>query len=391
MKGHLRARDRRKVGGKKKPCNTWQLVVEGERDADGKRLQHYRSFRGDRAEADRALRQFLSELETGYVGDGDRLTVAEFVEQWLLHTATRVRASTVARYRQLLERRVVPAVGSLKLRELRPMHIQRLYDVALHSGNDRKNKTALSGRTVVHLHRVLYAAMKQARQWGLIVANPCESVEPPRPVNREMRALNVDEARKLVDAARGTRLLTPIILTLAGGFRRGEVLALSWDSIDFERSTVRVARSLNPDGSFSEPKTARGRRAVGLPPFAFAALRSLKVIQNQERLAAGPAYDDRGLVFADPLGGAWKPASISTLFHAICKRAGIGHVRFHDLRHTAASLLIERGVPITAVAALLGHANTSTTLTTYAHAIKGSEDAASRAMEGVFGNLGSAG
>jgi hypothetical protein len=115
-------------------------VVEGERDADGKRLQHYRSFRGDRAEADRALRQFLSELETGYVGDGDRLTVAEFVEQWLLHTATRVRASTVARYRQLLERRVVPAVGSLKLRELRPMHIQRLYDVALHSGNDRKTR-----------------------------------------------------------------------------------------------------------------------------------------------------------------------------------------------------------------------------------------------------------
>jgi len=333
----------------------------------------------------------LSELETGFVGDGDRLTVAEFIEQWLQHSASRVRASTLARYRQLLERRVVSAVGSQKLRELRPMHIQRLYDVALRSGNDRKNGSPLSGRTVVHLHRVLFAAMKQARKWELIAANPCESVEPPRPVHREMRALNADEARKLVEAARGTRLLTPIVLALAGGFRRGEVLALSWDSVDFERATVRVSRSLNPDGSFSEPKTARGRRVVGLPPFAFAALRSLKVTQIQERLSAGAAYDDRGLVFADPLGGAWKPASITTLFSSICKRAGIGHVRYHDLRHTAASLLIERGVPITTVAALLGHANTSTTLTTYAHVIKGSEDAAARAMEGVFGNLGTAG
>jgi integrase len=99
---------------------------------------------------------------------------------------------------------------------------------------------------------------------------------------------------------------------------------------------------------------------------------------------AGAAYADQGLVFADALAGPWKPSSISTLFHAICKRAGLGHVRFHDLRHSAASLLIERGIPVTTVAAMLGHANTPTTLSVYAHAIKGAEQVAALAMDGIL-------
>jgi integrase len=369
---------------------TWQLVVEAERDAEGRRVQLYRPFHGEKADAQRALRAFLSEVETGFTGDADQLTVSEYLERWLQHTTTRVRPGTVARYRQLLQRCVAAPAGSLKLRELRPMHIQRIYEQALKTGNERSGG-ALAARTVNHLHRALFAAMKQARKWGLIVSNPCESVEPPRAVNREMRSLNESESRKLMAAAKGTRLYVPIVLSLSVGLRRGECLGLGWDAVDFPRGVIRISRSLQPDGKFSEPKTARSRRSVALPAFAIAALKAHKVAQNADRLAAGSSYADNGLVFADAFGAAWKPASITTLFHGICKRAGIGHVRFHDLRHTAASLMIERGVSITTVALLLGHANTSTTLSTYAHAIKGAEEAGARAMDALFKGIETAG
>jgi integrase len=141
---------------------------------------------------------------------------------------------------------------------------------------------------------------------------------------------------------------------------------------------------LQRDGSLADPKTPRSRRDIALPRTVVEALRRLKVAQDKIRLAIGPAYVDRGLVFADEVGGSWNADAISTLYRGTIKRAGVGKLRFHDLRHTAASLMVEQGLPITTVAAILGHANTSTTLSVYAHAIKGSEHGAAVLMEGIL-------
>jgi integrase len=230
---------------------------------------------------------------------------------------------------------------------------------------------------------VLFSALKQAVRWRLVPTNVAEAVEPPRIRRTEMRTLDAAEVRRLLSAAQGSRLYEVILIAVTTGMRRGEILGLRWADVDFDRSRITVSSALQLDGSLAEPKTPRSRRDVGMPTTLRDVLRTHKARQNEDKLALGAGYVDRGLVFANESGGSWKADGISTLYRGIVKRAGLGTLRFHDLRHTAASLMLEEGLPITTVAAILGHANTSTTLSVYAHAIKGSEQGAAVLMEGI--------
>ncbi len=199
-----------------------------------------------------------------------------------------------------------------------------------------------------------------------------------------MRTLDRAQALKLISTSIGTRLHLPILIAVSVGLRRGEALGLKWSDVSFVKNTLTVARSLQPDLTFVAPKTAAGHRTVHMPADLAEALRHHKVEQNERRLAAGEGYKDQGLIFSDIAGGPWKPASIATLFRTIAKRAALGHLRFHDLRHTCASLLIDAGFPITTVAQIMGHASAAVTASIYAHAIpKTSEDAAV-AMDGIL-------
>jgi len=180
---------------------------------------------------------------------------------------------------------------------------------------------ALSGRSVLHIHRVLFAAFQRAVTLRLISSNPCMS-EAPTAKKFKPRTLTAEEGRKLIAAAEGTRLHLPIMLALSCGLRRGEVCAIKWSGIDFERGTLHISESLQGDATFAPPKTERSRRTIALPASALAALRLHKAKQNAERLKEGELYRDLGLVFAYTLGEPWKPSSIATLFGAIAKRAG---------------------------------------------------------------------
>lgn len=384
MKGHLRSRDRRKIASRKSSCRRWQLVVEDGRDERGKRRQRYRSFDGTKADAERALRKFIDEIETGFSTGVKSVTVFGYFERWLVHVASRVRPRTIASYRQLADLHINPYLGKAKLTELRPMHVQDLYKTLLESGRRTGKGGKLSANSVVHVHRVLFMALRQAVRWRLVSMNVAEAVEPPRIRRIEMRTLEAAEVQALLEKARGSRLYEPILLAVTTGLRRGEILGLQWTDIDLERGRLSVSRSLQGDGSLAETKTARSRREVALPNTVLEALRRHKTRQNSLKLALGPAYVDRGFVFAMNFGESWKPDGISTLYRTIVNRAKLGRLRFHDLRHTAASLMLDQGLPITTVAAVLGHANTSTTLSLYAHAIKGSEQAAAVMMEGIL-------
>lgn len=384
LKGHVRARDRRKTTGPKKPCRRWQLVVEDGHDEAKRRQQRYRSFEGTKPEAERALRKFIEEVESGFVGAGDDLTTTAYFERWIEHCSTRVRPRSLTSYRQLWELHLSPHLGKKKLRDLRPMDVQELYAKLQRSGRRTKKGGALSANTVLHVHRVLSMALKQAVRWRLVSVNVADAVEPPRIQRTEMRTLDRAEVQKLLGAAKNSRLYEPILLAISTGMRRGEILGLKWSDIDLEKSRLRVARSLQPDRSLAEPKTVRSRREISLPATTVGAIRQLKVRQNKLKLKLGSGYADQGFVFANELGAAWVPDSISTLFQSIVRHAELGKLRFHDLRHTAASLLLEKGTPITTVAQILGHANTSTTLSVYAHAVKGSSQVAASVMEGIL-------
>jgi integrase len=192
-----------------------------------------------------------------------------------------------------------------------------------------------------------------------------------------------------ISGARGTRLHPFITLALYTGARRGELLGLTWPLVNLDAGRITIAYSLSDDGTLAEPKRERSRRTIVLPVAAVSALRAHKATQAAKQLAKGPLYIDQGFVFADEIGRPWKLDSHATLFRAIAKRAGIGtDLHIHTLRHTFASLALRAGVPITTLAAILGH-DTTMLMRVYGHQIPSAEDTAAKALQQAF--AGSAG
>jgi integrase len=210
-------------------------------------------------------------------------------------------------------------------------------------------------------------------------------VKPPRPVPKEMVALSADETRRLLEAAGGDRLEALYILAVHTGMRQGEVLALRWQDVDMESTVMSVRRTLTRSGGkvvFGEPKTKKSRRSIRLTPQAVEALRSHLERQLEDMEILGDHYQDQGLVFTTNTGGPINPSNLrQRSFAQLLKRAGLPHMRFHDLRHTCATLLLSRGVHPKFVQELLGHATIAITLDTYSHVMPSMGDATAMAME----------
>jgi integrase len=291
-----------------------------------------------------------------------------------------VSPSTYSRDKYLLANHVKPALGRVKLRNLSAMHLQRLYRDKLDA--------RLSPATVQKIHHVIHKALLQALRWDLIARNPADAVKAPSPATEEMRPLSADEARRLLDAAKGYRLEALYVLVVHTGMRRGELLGLKWSDVDLEGGTVSVRRTLtrtdNGKGvALGDPKTKRSRRTVRLTREATEALRGHLERQLRQIEEAGDHYRDEGLVFATEAGTLINPSNLrQRSFAPLLKRAGLPpSVRFHDLRHTTATLLLSRGVHPKFVQELLGHASVAITLDTYSHAVPGMGDQTAAAME----------
>jgi integrase len=291
-------------------------------------------------------------------------TLRAFLEDWLQSIVHSVRPRTWARYSEYVHLHVVPTLGNRTLEGLTPKDIQTLYSQKIRQG--------LSPRSVLHLHRVIHRALAHAHRWGLVDANQADLVEPPRPEQREMKALSPSETRRVLDAASGDRFEALYVMALTTGMRQGELLGLRWRDVDLGSRSVRVTGSLQyiPGRGLriSSPKTARSRRNVLISELAAAALSEHQRRQKLER-AASTYWEDNDLVFSNRRG---RPIYATNLldrsFSQLLKRAGVPRVRFHDLRHTAATLLLGQGVHPKVVSELLGHTNTSITLDLYSHA-----------------------
>ncbi len=310
------------------------------------------------------------------------MTVGDYLETWLADYAKpNVAGKTFERYADIVRGHIRPALGHLMLQKLHPLHVQEFYSTALAEGR-RDGRGGLSAQTVLHCHRILRGALNQAVRWQLLVRNPADAVVPPRPVRREMMALDETGTVLLLNAAKRSRLYGPIMLAVTTGLRRGEVLALRWTAIDLNRGTLSVREALEQtrDGlAFKQPKTAKGRRIVDLPRIAIEELQTHKMEQAQQRLLLGPAYEDHGLVFPEPDGRPWAPDKLSSALAALVRRAGFTGLRLHDLRHTHATQLLKEGVHPKVVSERLGHATVAITLDTYSHVLPGIQrDAAER-------------
>lgn len=327
------------------------------------------------------LRKVLVDADGRVFDDSENLTVAEYLERWLDDSVRdNVGHRTESNYRLMTRQHIVPAFGTVKLAKLAPARIQSLYR---NLQDEEKHATAR------YVHATLHRALGQAMRWGLVTRNPAALVTPPRVKKREVTALTREEVERLFRAARESedRLEALYVLAVLTGMRQGELLGLRWTDIALGSTapSLRVARQLQRARgggglTFAPTKTKKGRH-VSLGPTAVAVLRRHWSRQAREK-AAGPLYRDQGLVFASLSGTPLEGSNVNRRsFKPLLERAGLPDIRFHDLRHTCATLLFGQGRHPKDVQLLLGHANVSMTLDTYSHAIPGGGALTAAAME----------
>ena len=338
----------------------WVVQIELE---DGKRKTYYVKSKKEGREK---LKRLQRDLEQGILATGPQQTVRQYLEYWLeeVHKPN-IKISTYVKYHKVIHGYILPAFGDLKLEKLTPQHVKSLYN--------KKQRDGLSPKTIHSIHGVLHKALDNAVLWNLVTRNVCTVVKPPRLVKTEKPSLTMEEAHTLLESVRGHRLEMLLTLALTTGMRRGEILALRWLDIDFKKKLVSVRRTVDyiPRHGYveNEPKTASGRRSIALPHFVLDMLHQHRTRQLEAKLKAGSDWEDRNLVFTDLSGGYFNPRYLEKLFPKVLADAGLPPIRFHDLRHSAATLLLAMGVSMKVVQEILGHSSFITTADIYGHVL----------------------
>ena len=335
-----------------------------------------------RAEVAKKLNRALADSEDGHIFNDEGLRVGEYLESWLESSVRgNVSPRTYTNYRLQVRRPLAPALGRIKLKDLTPFKVQGLYRSKLDSG--------LSNASVRYTHAVLHRALKQAVKWSLVPRNVAEAVDAPRVRREEITPLSHTQSRAFLTAAGGDRFEALYVIALTCGLRQGELLGLKWSDVDLGAKTLRVNRQVQRqrDGDglvFAEPKNA-SRRTVPLTATAVEALRRHGKRQAEERIRVGSLYEDAGLLFASETGTPLDAQNVvNRSFKPLLKRAGLPSIRFHDLRHTCATLLLAKGVHPKLVRSLLGHASIGITMDLYSHWAPAMGDQVAAAMEDVL-------
>jgi len=281
------------------------------------------------------------------------------------------RPTTLRGYRWQINTHIVPALGKVNLHKLNPTAIRRLLGACSQAG--------LSAASVRHVHGLIRNILADAEREELISRNPARAVRPPSAQTIERSALTIEDARRLIEAIRGTRYEALWVCALTLGLRRAELLGLQWSDVDFDNGTATVRQTLlRVDGrlNFAEPKTDRSRRTIPVPAPTLVKLRAHRALQAADRLSAGARWKDHGLVFASTIGTPLEPRNVDRSWHAVRKDLGLDTVRLHDLRHACATFLLASGASPRTVMKTLGHSQISLTMNTYAHVLLEIERAA---------------
>lgn len=361
--------------------------------ADGRRKCYYGKTRQEVA---RKLAEGVRDRDKGLPQHSDeRLRLSTFLSEWLDGKRATLRPRTFTRYQELLAH-VQKALGSQQLTRITPRALQRFY------GDLQAEKpvgAGLSPTTAHHVHSALRQALASAERQGLLARNPADLVDAPRMRQTEMHTLDLAQSRTLLEAARGDRLEGLYALALATGMREGELLALRWRDVDLDVHHLQVKGTLawrSGQGAghgfaIGQPKTKRSRRRIDLDPETVAALRRHKACQAQERLAVGALWGSEShwpdLVFTNEIGGPLDARNLAQRsFNRLLRRAGLPIIRFHDLRHTAATLMLLHGVNVKVVSERLGHSSAAITLDRYSHVLPSMQrDAAQVIGKALFG------
>lgn len=376
MRGHI----------KKRGKNSWTAVVYLGRDPQtGKKKYQWQAVKGTKKHAEKELTALLARIEEGTHIKPSKLTVAQYLEEWLRDYVTiNTSPRTQYRYTEIVRIHLTPALGSIPLKGLQARHIQCYYTQALESGH-RKRQGGLSPQTVQYHHRVLFEALKHAVKQGILVRNVAEAVDAPRGTRREIAVLSPDDVNRFLEAAKVSPYYNIFFTAVYTGLRRGELLGLRWCDVDLDLGLLSVVQTLQHiqggEHIFKEPKSKSGRRQIALPPSLAILLREHRKQEEGTRISADNPLTPTDLVFSHPDGSPIRPNSVTRAFRKLALSIGLDGVRFHDLRHAHASLMLRQGVHPKIVSERLGHSNITMTLEIYSHVLPGLQEAAALRFE----------
>jgi len=321
-------------------------------------------YGNSKKEVEERVRQLVNDVTDGSPPPSRSPQVAAFLEQWLMAVRPTLRPSTYASYEGVVRLHLVPELGRVPLERLSVQHVAGFI---AHKQADR----SLSPTTVRYFLLILRIALSKAVRWSLVGQNVAKLVDPPRISHRDVRVLSPEETKRLLAAARGEPIEGLVMLAISTGVRLGEALGAQWHDIDLDRRQLMINKSLQRISGrgqvLMETKTRRSRRILVLPVKTTEALRAVRLEQTRWRRAAGVAWHERGFVFTSSTGQPLDQRNVLRMFRRVLRKAKLPRMRFHDLRHSCASLLLAQNVSPRVVMETLGHSRISVTMDTYAH------------------------
>ena len=343
----------------------------------------YRNVLGrTQAEARAKLKQAIEEAKHVDPVRSKQYTIGEWMDIWFENYAkVKVRPSSHQTYRGYIDNHIKPNIGKIPLGKLSSLDLQKFYKKLLSNGRverieSKKQSKGLSPKTVRNLHQIITSAMKLAKEQKLIAKDPTGGCALPKVEHREMKTLPVEQLASFLREAKESGVFELYYVELATGLRRGELLGLKWEDLDFEKGDLRVKRQvarINGEVVEAPLKTKNAYRTLPL------AKDTVDVLDQQKKKVGASPW-----VFPGPTGGPMSPDSVLHMLHRVLKRAGLPRVRFHDLRHTFATLALQNGVDVKTVSGMLGHYSAGFTLDTYAHVTTSAQRQAAEAMEHVL-------
>ena len=344
---------------------SYEITVEGEKNLlTGKRNRVYKTIRGSKKEAKALMRQMMADMDRGIAMKKLPKKISEWMDEWVELYLPNIEETTKIGYRTKIANYIKPAIGDIYLQSLRAEHIQKMV-------NDMIARE-LSPKNIRDTYNNINAAMKKALALRMIPYNPCEGVVLPKLKRYKANVYDIKMIHHLLDVAEGTDMYLPILLCVTAGLRRGELLALRWDNVDFKNSLIQIRSNMvrgEEDFIIKAPKSEAGIRDIRLGEEVMAILRQERVKYMTDLLERGSNFQNLGFVIRQHDGAPIRPDSMTRKWTRFIEANSLPRIRFHDLRHSNATALIQAGVNPRVVQQRLGHADVNITLNTYTHVL----------------------
>ncbi len=358
----------------------YQITIEGGRDElTGKRIRVFKNIKGSKREAKSVMHRMITEMEQGKLTQRSNKNVGEWMDEWEENYLPNVEETTRVGYKTKIKCYIKPAIGDILLKSLRTEHVQKMV-------NDMKDR-GLSPKNIRDTFNNINAAMKKAVKIRLIPYNPCEGVELPKLKKYRAQVYPTEMIHKLLDVAMGTDMYLPIFILVMVGLRRGELLALRWEDIDFKNNVLKVRKNMVKGENgyiIKAPKSEAGIRDIHLGEDVMSVLKSARLQYMTDAFNYGTGFQNLGFVIRQEDGSPFCPDSMSRKWVRFLESNHLPRIRLHDLRHSNATALIQAGVNPRVVQQRLGHADVQVTLNTYTHVLPEMDIAAAETLDSIM-------